>query len=114
MSLKPGIGADFMHEVASTLLSLKTDFDDVPESLQHGSRKLPLGRYLRNKLRPLVGLEPGTPPGSIERIQAELLPLRESAFDSSRSFKTVAVEADDQKVLNMDTRRKIFSKPRKL
>lgn len=116
MSLKPGIGSDFMHDVASSLLSLH-GFEseaDVPSSLQHGTRKLPLGRYLRSRLRELTGREKAAPQATIDALQEELRPLREAAFDASQSFKKTVVEASDQKVLNAETKAKIFKQARKL
>lgn len=115
MSLKPGIGADFMHEVASTLLGLQGDpADDVPASLQHGSRAMPLGRYLRKKLRVYTGREANAPQSTIDEIQEELRPLREAAFENSRSFKNEVVQAGNQKVLNAETKAKIFKAKRSL
>lgn len=105
-----------MHEVASTLLGLETfDFEpDVPLSLQHGTRKLPLGRYLRGRLRELTGREKAAPQATIDALQAELQPLRESAFENSRPYKQEVVKAHDQKVLNAETKAKIFKSTRKL
>lgn len=105
-----------MHEVASTLLSTRTNdiAGDVPSQLQHGTRKLPLGRYLTRRLRELTGRSPDAPPETIQKTQDELQPLRMAAFENSRSFKAEVVTDSDQKVLNAETRRKIFSKPRKL
>lgn len=72
MSLKPGIGADFMHEVASTMLTHDLDQTegDVPVSLRHGSRQLPLGRYLRKKLRVAIGRDEKTPQHIIDEQNA--------------------------------------------
>lgn len=109
MSLKPGIGADFMHDVASALLehdALDAQ-PDVPHSLQHGSRSMPLGRYLTRRLRELIGRDPSAPQETIDAAQAELQPLRLAAFEGSRSFKAEVVSASDQKVLNAETRMKI-------
>lgn len=116
MSLKPGIGAAFMHEVASSILSTpKLDAEpDVPASLQHGTRKLPLGRYLRARLRELTGRDKAAPQATIDALQEELRPLREAAFEASQSFKKTVVEAFDQKVLNAETKAKIFKQTRKL
>lgn len=104
-----------MHEVASTLLALPSQDDepDVPSSLQHGSRKLPLGRYLRNRLREITGRDKGSPDETIKKLQEELQPLREAAFDNSRSFKKEVIQAHDQKVLNAETKAKIFLKPKR-
>lgn len=55
-SNRPGIGADFMHEVASSLLAHDLEeLSDVPLTLRQGARELPLGRYLRRRLRELTG-----------------------------------------------------------
>jgi len=64
MSLRPGIGLGMMHDLASTLLEHKLDerMIDVPTSLQHGSAKWPLNRYLRRKLREFIGRSPNCPP----------------------------------------------------
>lgn len=116
MSLKPGIGADFMHEVASTLLSLDgfEEEPDVPPSLQHGSRKMPLGRYLRSRLRELTGREKNAPEETIQQLQEQLRPMREDAFNNSRSFKKEIIKNGDQKVLNAETKAKIFKSRRTL
>lgn len=116
MSLRPGIGADAMHDVASTILefNLETSQTDVPSALRHGSRNLPLGRYLTRRLRVLTGKDPNAPQETLDKIQEELRPLRETAFNNSASFKKTFVEANAQKVLNMETKTKIYKKVRKL
>jgi hypothetical protein len=61
-SLKPGIGAKAMETLAE---DLNNEYGnkfidqnlDVPTTLIHGKRKLPLGRYLRQKLRENVGFK---------------------------------------------------------
>lgn len=110
MSLKPGIGADMMHEIASKLMEFNLDekMDDVPSSLMHGkNRVLPIGRYLQRKLRTLVGKSPDAPQSVKDALALELLPLREAAFDNSRSFKKEIISAADQAVLNMEAKQKI-------
>lgn len=116
MSLRPGIGADFMHEVASTFLSIPAldGLEDVPGVLQHGRRKLPLGRYLRRRLRILVGRAPDAPPSAIEAVKAEMLPVREAAFNASQDFKEAYVESNHQARLNQSARRKLFNKRKTL
>lgn len=78
MSLRPGIGADAMWDVASAVmlnqLEKKTDFD-VPVDLRHGSKKFPLGRYLRRLIRARVGLPEGAPPHVLEALRSGLLPV---------------------------------------
>lgn len=90
MSLRPGIGYQMMHEVASTLMEHGLDerLVDVPILLQHGRTKYPLGRYLRRKLRTFIGRSPDAPPEALAEYQKEMQPLREAAFLSSTPFKT--------------------------
>lgn len=114
MSRRPGIGYDFMHEVASTVLQHDLSVDeDVPTTLRHGSRTLPLGRYLTRRLRKLTGRDEKAPQTKLDAIAEELRPLREIAFDNSRSFKQEVVKDGDQKVLNAETKAKIFGHKRK-
>lgn len=112
MSLKPGIGADMMHDVASSLMyyDLEKTLDDVPQNLRHAKAQLPLGRYLRQRLRVLIGRDEKTPESVIKKAQEELQPLRESAFNNSRSFKCEVVDANAQAALNVENRMRIFKK----
>lgn len=79
MSLKPGIGASAMDEVASALLIHHPDIPDVPSVLQHGRTKLPLGRYLRRELRHKMGRDKNAPETTIKEMEEKLRPLREIA-----------------------------------
>lgn len=80
MSLRPGIGADMMDEVASTLMTYGLETQaDVPSALRHGNRVLPLGRYLRRRLRERIGKDPSAPQSTMDEIAEEMRPLREAA-----------------------------------
>lgn len=70
-----------MHEVASVLMehSKLEKMIDVPLSLQHGTRKLPLGRYLRRKLRTFIGRDADAPAAVIHAQKEQLRPLLEAA-----------------------------------
>lgn len=93
MSLRPGIGAAAMYDVASEILRYNLqDGRDVPLYLQHGGRSFPLGRYLRGKLRAMVGHEEGAPQWALEEAAAKLSLVRRFAFDNSRSVKSVFEE----------------------
>lgn len=109
MSLKPGIGRDMMWEVASSLMqfNLVDTQVDVPSTLRMGNRIFPIGRYLQNNLRLMVGKDAKAPEEVIKRLQAELQPLRTAAFENSRSFKKEVVQAGDQAVKNMEVRQNI-------
>lgn len=109
MSLRPGLGAHSIHEVASELMrfNLETTELDVPSTLRHGPKKLPLGRYLVQKLRLAVGKEKNAPEAVIEKMDEELLPLRAAAFDASEPLQKHVVEASRQKVRNVLARHRI-------
>lgn len=114
MSLRPGIGAGAMHEVAKTVstYNLTEREGDVPTSLRHGARTLPLGRYLRRKLRAHLGLEPATPQDALNAYALTLLPLLEAAKASADypSLKHQIIKEGVQKVIQMETRNRIFKK----
>lgn len=62
MSLRPGIGAPAVSSLAEAI-SNKHGWDeiertgDVPAVLRHSGRNLPLGRFMRRKLREAIGFE---------------------------------------------------------
>lgn len=119
MSLRPGIGGDFMHEVASTRMALNLDSTqaDVPSGLRHGKRVLPLGRYLRKRLRKLEGKSEKVSQAGFDEVQAEMRVLYQAAKKASPdevSPKKRLVKLGDQKVLQMEAKSKIFKSRGKL
>lgn len=110
MSLKPGIGAGFMDEVASTLLQHSLDqLPDVTTSLAHGGRPRPLGRYLTRRLRERIGMAPEAPQATLQAQKERLQPLRDIARTISpvqgytETFKgliTTAYEGKYQRLLS--------------
>lgn len=118
MSNRPGIGHDFMHEVASTFMQfdLEQSQADVPSALRHGRRVLPLGRYLRKKLRVMVGRDEKTPEAETLRLSQELLPLRvlAKADAENPSLKHQIVEVNKGKVANLIARQKLNTRGKKL
>lgn len=110
MSLRPGIGLHAMHEVASQLMrfNLEDSQADVPSALRHGSRLMPLGRYLRSNLRKMVGKNEKAPASEAQKRVEEMRPLREAAFNASSSFKKVVVDVNRPTVTRLKARQKIF------
>lgn len=110
MSNRPGIGADAMFEVADTLMrfSLDTRAGDVPVTLRHGSRELPLGRYLRRRLRKMIGKEENTPAEVLAEIAEAMRPLRETAFDASVSFASEIKKESKGQIARFHARNSIF------
>ena len=118
MSLKPGIGADACWDIASEMLryDLQERLVDVPLAIGHGRKNLPLGRYLRNKLRLMLDKELGAPQEVIDAAEKELLPLRLAAKASAEfpSFKGQILEVNKGSVATLEARENIFRKRREL
>lgn len=126
MSLRPGIGADAMHNVARTIGSFKlAESGDVPSALRNGSRILPLGRYLHERLRSVVGVTDEGKALSLAEWREELRELREAAAALSdrkvyvegtyneEIFKKLLVEQDVEKVRQLEARRKLYERGKK-
>lgn len=112
MSLRPGIGADAMHDVASTVLefNLVEREGDVPSSLRHGKRIMPLGRYLRRRLRTLSTGSPDAPEVSKQFYEDEYKRLQALQMASPRpqvAISQVKKEEDKGKVDSAIARNKI-------
>jgi len=106
MSRRPGIGVGFMHDVASALMEtgLSEKMVDVPLTLQHGTMKLPLGRFLRRKLRTFIGKDEKAPE-ILGLLQAEeLRTMRETAFNNSTPFREEILKASLGTRINMEAR----------
>lgn len=115
MSKKPGLGLGAMDELASVLLKhdLEKKLPDVPAMLMHGKRLLPLGRYLRMKLRARIGRDEKAPQEILDQMAEKLRPLRESAFDNSRSFAKEIVEHYTPTVRSREKREDIMKQKRR-
>lgn len=102
MSLRPGIGAGAIPAIADALndthgAAYVGRTGDVPAVLRHGSRQLPIGRYLRRRLRDEMGFaEIGGQPRVAQLQAEELRAMSEVEGGISRvlekKFKTQAVK----------------------
>lgn len=93
MSLRPGIGAGVMDDLASVLLQYDSEeLEDVPTVLRHGMKMMPLGRYLRKRLRLRMDRDEKTPKVVSDARAAEMQPLRVYAFENSLSLRSVMQE----------------------
>ena len=118
MSLKPGIGADYVPTVAKTLLTSSHAMEiikqegDVPQVLKTSGRLFPIGRYLRNNLRKQVGYDPHSltfqaekETFSQDRFYADMSLVRDGTitlaqFDALQGFIRNPEEVD-QRLLNL-------------
>lgn len=118
-SKRPGIGANAIPDIAKILT---TDVGaesilrngDVPLSLHHGGKSMPLGRYLRRKLREHLGFKNvDAQDGWALKASEEVCKVYEKAFsetDDAKAAMQKVLEQKKQKILNCETRYKLFSK----
>lgn len=111
MSLRPGIGADAMHDVASVFLQFNLEDlqGDVPSALRHGNRLMPLGRYLRRKLRLYAGMgekapEQELPPDVQAVYDAAVKATEHFPWARNTVYKNALIDAGSQRVENMKSR----------
>lgn len=116
MSLRPGIGLNAMPLLAQTLQKFNLDASqaDVPVSLRHGPKMLPLGRYLRRKLRTMIGKDEKAPL-NIEQIK-EMLPVYLASVKDKKnpSYKAHLLQKGHQASLNQAARFKLYRKGKTL
>lgn len=113
-SMNPGIGAGAAAEIASTLLQFNLDQReaDVPSALQYeNGRKLPLGRYMKKKIREQIGRDDVEPKASQLARSKELLPMRNDLRNSKTEFslKKKLLDSKAGKVASLEARFRIFN-----
>lgn len=125
-----GIGRDMVPLIAQSLQGVNYDcrtISDVPHVLFHGVRSLPLGRYLRQRLVPALGLPDGASDSVLEKIRYDTLRNADAALEAYTKMQDLLSryvdyppgtprwkilkdihqkikEEDNQKILQMDKR----------
>lgn len=125
MSRKPGIGALYVPVISEFLCSdsgadLLSRTDDVPSTLRHGSRELPLGRYLQQQIRKYYGFsEVGKPEAALRRLLSEKREKKisemSSMWEEAKKKKINHIDSIErgvkkQKLLNKEAKYKLFNK----
>lgn len=112
MSLRPGIGAGSVESIAEAVrkadsLDKKWWDGDVPDVLKHGQRTLPLGPYLRRRLRASLERVSDEP----DFIRPELQAMRDRYWFTTQgeniSFKTFLQKMNHGKILRIERRAKL-------
>lgn len=108
MSLRPGIGASAIGDIKDSLVSeygIKSMLENVgvPISLSHGGKAMPLGRYLRRKLSEELGVD-----GIFKEKDAQI----ERSWRMQFLYPPLAPGEKAQKILNFESKAKIFEKPK--
>lgn len=130
MSLRPGVGALAVSDIADVLTTESgcdalTRVGDVPTALSHGLKSMPLGRYLRGKLREALHFPEKTcPPEALQRWKTEMQKLQKEYVDDSEKppltryiqktehYRQWLIDKSAQKVLQLETKNKIYSAKR--
>lgn len=112
MSLKPGIGANFVPEIADVQLRYNDKGEEVPFGLRHGPKIMPLGRYLVRKLRVQSGRSEGPSDATILQQKAKLHHLSEIASQApglkKEVFKSLILEEFAKKVEAKERKERLF------
>lgn len=115
MSLRPGIGAYAMRDVARAITSYPQfpfEHNDVPSALSMGGKTITIGRYLTRKLRENLGRSPDAPQEKVRALALEMRAVLEDYVETSgtqtRSPKKLILDMNSQKVNNLLTSSNIF------
>lgn len=120
MSNRPGLGALYVRQNVAAVLNTSVGAQtlasdgDVPAMLRHGSRLLPLGRYLRKELRDACGFDTLGQQVLPEAIRAAEVQALRDGYDSITSYRRAAPYIDQQKILQIEGRADINKKVSKL
>lgn len=119
MSLKPGIGALAIPDVAAALQN-KNGWDeisrlsDVPSALRHGQRVMPLGRYMRIRLRAAMNFaDLKESDDAAWKRSAEMLVVYQNYVleqGSPKGFFEYIATRDTQRVHQMEKKMKIHER----
>lgn len=118
MSLRPGIGAGASDEMADVLLKHRLDdAAHIPTRLAHGQSKLPIGRYLRDRLRERINVSKEDLQKFLDENQdPQVLALREAAFRNAPpgskafAYKQALIDHNQGSIIRAESRAKIHKK----
>lgn len=121
MSLRPGIGALSASDIARAIaptegFSYYEHAGDVPSSLSHGRSAMPLGRYMRARIRTAVGYD--DPAAESERIsgyqkQMQALWATRYAITEDNTIKEAIQTSTEQKIRQLTAKYKIYNTGKK-
>lgn len=120
-SNRPGIGAKAMEMLAQSLHTdaglddfLRTG--DVPTHLVMGQRSIPLGRYLRQKLREEMGVPLHVQQASKDRrsfeASVEMLSLLADSIFDKKPIKKKILEINANRIASLEGREKLYAAKR--
>lgn len=121
MSLRPGVGALAVPDIAAALTNKEgrqyiRETGDVPLALSQARQALPLGRYLRGKLRELLLGQTNTPEAIVQALRQEMSLLFQENVSVAPFEKGIRkilaknflLDKFSQERLNFNARNKIY------
>lgn len=113
MSLRPGVGASAVTDIWQAYAPHLSRLGDVPQTLSHGKKELPLGRYLRRKLRELSPDPQALKESAVQKYALEMYLLQKEAWlkdpsTKNQAYKTVLLNQNIQQVRNIESRFRVF------
>jgi hypothetical protein len=115
MSLRPGLGATAMSDVAGTLSDAQgakavSSLGDVPFVLQHGRKKLPLGRYLRRQIRREMGATDLREPDAARKKKGEVMRALSEAVGVTKARSLLKWDIEHERIRQIENRERIWRK----
>ena len=111
MSNRPGIGRDAMWQIASQLMMHDLELQ-IPTHLMHGTKKRPLGRYLRHQLADMCGHKGEIKKRLLYDEEEKVFELRQAAKESSEfpTTKAQVLHQNEGKRRSVTKRHEIFKR----
>ena len=110
MSLRPGIGADFVDVIRASLsgpagkLYLERN-SDVPQKIDIHGKSHPIGRYLAQKLRVSLGLSKNASPDLMEKLRLNYT-YHEIMFDKCLEYRQSITQRREKIIHNYYNKQK--------
>lgn len=124
MSRRPGIGAGAVSELArvnsKTIFKFEQEIrGDVKNEINFGKEKMPLGRYLKSKIRKEIGLDnDDNVKKRLDCIRADTRAQKradqEAAAKRGISEQVVRIEREMQSYIKLEKRSKIYNRRNKI
>lgn len=108
-----GIGAAAATRIAESLRTSKhsESIIDAPSTLRYGPKELPLGRYMKRKIRLALDRDVSEPKEAQLKRSRELLPVRHYAKTSEEvSVKKILQAQSKAKIASIEAKWQIFNK----
>lgn len=109
----PGLGTSAMDVLASDLLRSIGDKTDVPSVLRYGNGFMPLGKFLRDKLKERIGRAKGATVQEVDELRAQVSALLMDRLENETPSEFFARKGDENTVA-ASARQNFYARRRKI